>query len=209
MTTIALLEQLVIPVVVLTLLAGGIAGAALGIGLVLRPACTLAFIGRMNRWVSTRRALKPLEIPRSVEPSASAGARQPLFGAFLVLGGATVIYVLALRLQLPRVSIAAGPGPVLWAIAVDTIRWILITGSAAGVMLGLLLLFAPARYAAVTARLNYWYSTRKLISPTGDAMRVTLEPKVEGNPRVAGWLIAAASLAVTLAMATLLFTRMR
>jgi hypothetical protein len=122
MSTLWLIEQILIPVVVLTLLVGGMAGVALGIGLVVRPGCTLAFIGRMNRWVSTRRALKPLEIPRSVEP---ASARHPLFGAFLVLGGAVVVYVLALRLQLPRVSIAGGPGPVLWAIAVDTIRWIL------------------------------------------------------------------------------------
>jgi hypothetical protein len=207
MTTLSLIEQILIPVVVLTLLAGGIAGVALGIGLVFRAECTLAFIARMNRWVSTRRALKPLEIPRSVEPAPSV--RHPLFGAFLVLGGAVVVYVLALRLQLPRVSIAGGPGPVLWAIAVDTIRWILVAGSAAGLLLGALMLFAPARYAAVTARLNYWYSTRKLIPAGSDAMRVALEPKVEGNPRLAGWLIAGASLAVTLAMVTLLFTRMR
>src|SRR5437763_13343922 len=135
MTTLVLIERIVIPAVVLTLLVGGIAGVALGTGLVFRSQATLAFIARMNRWVSTRRALKPLEIPRSLEPASAPGAPQPRLGAFLLLGGALVVYVLALRLHLPQVSLASGMRAVLLSIAIDATRWILVCGAAAGMAL--------------------------------------------------------------------------
>ena len=208
MTTLGLIERIVVPTVVLALLVGGIAGVAIGIGLVFRSEATLAFIGRMNRWVSTRRALKPLEIPRTIEPVSAPGVTHPRFGAFLVFGGALVVYALAVRLHLPNVGLASGARTVLLFIAVDATRWILVAGAAAGIALGLLMIFAPAGYATLSAGLNRWYSTRKMIPPAADVMRLTLEPKVEQHPRAAGWLIAAASLAVTLAMATLLLTKL-
>jgi hypothetical protein len=206
MTTYRFIESIVAPTVVLALLVGGIAGMALGMGLVFRSEAALAFIARMNRWVSTRRLLKPLEIPRSVEPPSPSG-RRPLLAAFFVLGGALVVYVLTAHLQLPRVSPASGASRLLLIVAVDAIRWLLVAGAAAGVVLGLLMMLAPGRYGALEARLNYWYSTRRLIPPTGDAMRLALDPKVQAHPRAAGWLIAGASLAITLAMATLLLAR--
>lgn len=209
MTTVVLIERIVVPAVVLALLVGGIAGVAVGTGLVFRSQATLAFIARMNRWVSTRRALKPLEIPRSLEPASAPSAPQPRLGAFLILGGALVVYVLALRLHLPQVGFASGMRAVLLSIAIDATRWMLVCGAAAGMALGLLMIFAPARYAGLTVRLNRWYSTRKMIPPAADVMRFALEPQVERHPRAAGWLITVASLAITLAMAILLLTRVQ
>ena len=206
MTTLVFIERILVPALIITLLVGGIGGVAIGTALIVDSRRTLAIIAGMNRWVSTRRALKPLEIPRSVEPPAAPGARHPLFGAFLVVGGALVVYLLGVRLQLPRVGLASGASAVLLSIALDAIRWILVAGAAAGVLLGVLMIVSPARYAALTVSMNHWYSTRKLIPPTGDAMHFTLEPRVERNPRLAGWLITGASLAVVLAMATLLVT---
>jgi hypothetical protein len=207
MTTVVLIERIVVPAVVLALLVGGIAGVAVGTGLVFRSQATLAFIARMNRWVSTRRALKPLEIPRSLEPASVPGAPQPRLGAFLFLSGALVVYVLALRLHVPHVSFASGMRAVLLSMAIDATRWILVCGAVAGMALGVLMIFAPARYAALTACLNRWYSTRTLIPPGADAMRFAFEPPVQAHPQAAGWVITIASLAIALAMAWLLVAR--
>jgi hypothetical protein len=207
MTTLAFIERILVPALIITLLVGGIAGLAIGTALIVDSRRTLGIIACMNRWVSTRRALKPLEMPRSVEPTAAPGARHPLFGAFLIIGGALVVYLLAVRLHLPRVGLASGASAVLLSIALDAIRWILVAGAAAGVLLGLLMIVSPARYSALTVSMNRWYSTRKMIPPAADAMHLTLEPRVEVNPRAAGWWITGASLAVVLAMATLLVLR--
>ena len=65
-------EQIVIPALVIALLVGGIAGILLGCALVFRSAATLNFIARMNRWISTGQALKPLDEPRDIEPGPRA-----------------------------------------------------------------------------------------------------------------------------------------
>ena len=47
-------------------IAAAIVGVALGVGLIVNGARTLRFLGAMNRWVSLRSKLKPMEIPRDI-----------------------------------------------------------------------------------------------------------------------------------------------
>ena len=92
-------------------------------------------------------------------------------------------------------------------VALQTMKWFLVVGSVLAVVVAVLILFFPGRLAALEARLNKWYSTRNILPPAGESMRLPLEILVEASPHAAGWIIAAASLVVAAAMAVLLAAR--
>src|SRR6266571_604390 len=106
MSVLTLLERVLVPSLIIFLLIGSLASVMLGWALVFRSARALSFMRGMNRWVSTRRALKELEVPRHVEEPRKAGKHW--FGLFLVLGGGFALYVLLARIEIPRVAVVLG-----------------------------------------------------------------------------------------------------
>ena len=203
-----LIERVVVPSLLIFVLLGGAASVVLGLALAFRPEKALAFVRSMNRWVSTRRALKQAELPRTAGVESRRG--KVALALFLLLGGLFSFYVLLLRIEIPRVAVVLGVNLRRWfitGIALQTMRWFLIVGSAFAIAVAVLMLFFPGRLAAMEATLNKWYSTRNLLPPTGEAMRFPLDTMVESSPRAAGWIIAAASLPVAAAMAVLLAAR--
>ena len=205
---LVLIERVIIPALVIFLLIGGIASALLGLALVFRTEKTLAFMRSMNRWVSTRRGLREAEMPRTVEVKSRRG--KILLALFLLFGGIFALYVLVLRLEIPRVAVVVGVNLQKWfvlGVVLQTLKWFLVVGSALAVLVAVLILFFPSRLAALEERLNKWYSTRHILPSTGEAMRYPLDMLVEGAPRAAGWIIAVASLVVAAAMAMLIAAR--
>jgi len=194
---------------VLFLLVGSVAAAVLGVALLLRSAAALRFIAHMNRWVSTRRALKPLEIPRTIETLAAARSR-PWLGALVVIGATAALYLLLTRMDALGSRSAGAPElkrrgkntlPLL------TLKRFLVAGSAFAIVAGVMLVAFPRGWRALEERMNRWYSTRRLLPAGSDDMRMPLEALVEAHPRAAGALITVASLIVALAMAGLLALR--
>ena len=197
MSFLRLLDQLVVPFFLLFLLVGSLAGLALGGGLLLRTAATLRFMQSMNRWVSTRRATRELELPREfLRPSK-------WLGLFLLAGGAVAGYLLVVRVQVPRAALGLADPRFGTALAVESAKWLLVAGCAVSVLLGFLTLFLPNRLAALQERLNRWVSTRSLVPAGSERMRTPLDLLVETYPRAAGWIIAIASLAVAVVMGLL------
>jgi hypothetical protein len=201
MTGLQFIERVLIPAFVLFMLLGSVGGALLGLALALRSASALQFMTRMNRWVSTRRALRPVEIPRGMEPTTG---RKPWLGVFLLAGGALAFYLLLARLQIPP---SGGTDIKRWLVtglALQATKWFLVAGAALSLAVGSMLLFFPRAYIAFEAKMNAWYSTRRLLPADSDAMRQPLDSMVVAHPRQAGWLIFVASLVVAVAMAALL-----
>jgi hypothetical protein len=208
MNVLALIERVLIPTLLIFLLIAGSASALLGLALVFRTEKALAFMRSMNRWVSTRRALRQAEMPRTVNVTSRGG--RVLLALFLLFGGAFALYVLLLRLELPRVAVILGVDLQRWflaGLALQTMKWFLVVGCVLALLVALLILFFPARLVALEASLNKWYSTRHILPRAGESMRFPLDMVVEGSPRAAGWLIAVASLLVAVAMAILLAAR--
>lgn len=197
------IERIVVPTVMLCLLAGGVAGLIFGCALAVRSGPTLQFIARMNRWVSTREALQPLEMPRRVELAPDSPYRR-LLGILFIIGGALTIYFLLTRLQVARLVDARRALGL--AIVLDATKMVFLAGGAFALIIGALMVFWPQGLTALEGRLNRWYSTRRL-AEAEDRMLMPLEPHVEAHPREAGWVIAIASAAIALAMAWLLITR--
>jgi hypothetical protein len=205
---LALTERVIIPALVIFLLIGGIASALFGLALVFRTENTLAFMRTMNRWVSTRRGLREAEMPRTMAVKSRRG--KVLLALFLLFGGVFALYVLVLRLEIPRVAVVIGVNLQKWfvlGVLLQTMKWFLAAGSALAVVVAVLMLFFPTRLAALEERLNRWYSTRHILPSTGEAMRYPLDMIVEGAPRAAGWVIAVAALVVAAAMAMLIAAR--
>jgi hypothetical protein len=199
-------SQVVVPSLAWFGLAGSVLGIAVGLGLLLRSAATLRFLATMNNWVSTRRVLKPLEIPRSV---GSPTGRKPRWnGLVLVLAGAYVSIVLW-HLDGARLASAMAHGaryPVVTGILLNAMRWFMVAGGLTAVAVGVMLLFFPRAYPAIEARANHWYSTRRVIT-SGDGLHMTLDRWVEAHPRAAGTIIACLSVIAALAFAALIFSR--
>lgn len=209
MTVLTLLDRIAVPTLVIFLLVAASASTLLGLALVFRTEKALAFMRSMNRWVSTRRALRQAELPRTVVVESRRG--KVLLALFLLFGGLFALYVLVFRIEIPRAAVVLGVNLQRWflaGVALQTVQWFLVVGSALGVVVAVLMLFFPGRLTALEARLNRWYSTRHVLPPAGESMRYPLDMIVEGSPHAAGWVIAIASLAVAAAMAVLLAARL-
>ena len=175
---------------VLFLFVTSLLGIAVGLGLMLGSTTVLGFVRRMNHWVSTRQALKPLEVPVRL-PAIDAGARW--LAMILIAVGAYAALVL-LRVEAPG-SLAG--------VAIDALRWSVVAGSVASVVAGLLLLFFPRIWRKVEARANRWYSTRHL-ELAADRLYTPLDRMAEAFPRSAGAVILALSLLAALASGLIL-----
>jgi len=207
MTFFTFMERVVIPAVIAIMLAGGIAGLALGCALVINHGATLRFINRMNRWVSTREALAPLDARINVEPAPSS---RPLLGGFLVIGGVLAVGFLLARLDFRPSGYVPGVDTqrlLLSSIALETMKWVLVVGGGFAAIIGAMLLFAPARVRLLERYLNRWHSSEPVLA-AAEKMHTPLEPRVEAHPRAAGCIIATASLALTVAMTGLLLARL-
>src|SRR5262245_12697327 len=80
---------------VVLFLAGGSAMLVAGLGLIFGSAATLRFFSGMNRWVSARRALRPVEIPRDSGPAVQKHRRW--LGVIFIVGGGFAIYSLVVE----------------------------------------------------------------------------------------------------------------
>lgn len=178
-------------------------GFAAGVGLIVSSARTLRFFQAMNRWVSMRGALKPMEIPRDTD-QLSHGHRR-LLGYALIAGGAFSAIGLAAGVDAAAVgaSFARGDMVRLVAIAAGTLQWFLVVGSVAGVAVGLLLCFAPGALAALEKHANRWISSRRAMRGA-DEPNLTLDRLVETHPGPSGWILVCTTLGAAAYAATLL-----
>ena len=168
---------------------GGTAMLVAGLGLIFRSAATLRAFSGMNRWVSARRTLRPVEIPRDTSLAVQK-YRRPL-GAIFIAGSAYALYSLATEYNARAAILLLGldifrPAFATWAV--DSIRWILIVGNAAGFVVGILLAFFPGALAALEARGSRWYSERQ-VARNRDTMNLTLDDWVARHPRTSGCVI--------------------
>ena len=170
-------------------LVGGFALLVVGLSLIFNTTGTLRFFSRMNRWVSTRRALRPIEIPRDTGQAVQKHRRW--LGAIFIAGGTFAVYGLATQYDERAAIVLLGldifrPGFASWVV--ESARWVLIVGNAAGIVVGVALVFFPAAVVDLEARGARWYSERG-IARERDKMNLALDNWVERFPRAAGCII--------------------
>jgi hypothetical protein len=195
------LYQVLLTALLVFLLAGSLLGVAVGAGLLARSARAGAFMSAANHWVSTRRVLKPVEIPRDTGHGGHG------LGVVLVAVGGYSLFVLA-PLSIARVAAALriDASSTLALIGIEFAKWLLVAGCAGSVASGLMLLFFPQLWRALEDRANRWYSSRQLTTG-GDDMHMPLDSLAGRHPRTAGAIVLALSLA-SAAATTLLLSRL-
>ena len=96
--------------------------------------------------------------------------------------------------------------PLVSGLLIDSIRWILVAGNLAAVVVGILMVYSPRRLAALEAAGSKWFSDRR-VTQVGDRMHTPLDRWVAAAPRAAGMMIAAGSLVVVVSAAFTLLSR--
>src|SRR4051794_11136795 len=115
-------SQVVLPSLALFGLAGSLLGVAAGLGLLLNSRTTLEIFRRWNRWISSRRALKPFEIPRKIE---SSGPKPRWNGLVFIAAGAYVAVVLV-QLNAAKAAPRVASSAVMTDVVLNAARWFMV-----------------------------------------------------------------------------------
>ncbi|MEX0958307.1 MAG: hypothetical protein WDZ63_03380 [Burkholderiales bacterium] len=184
----ALVDQILIPFVLWVFIVTGLAGLALGVGLIVRGAATFRALGSLNRWVSVRNGMKPLEEPHDIGKAVYGHRRW--FGIAFAIGGAFTVFMMLAQVETASAVAAlagkARPAIVDWAL--ESLKWLLVIGGTLAVIVGVMLAVSPDALRALETRTNRWYSPRQL-GKNADTMHFTLDRWVEAHPRTAGSLL--------------------
>ena len=199
----ALIDQLLVPALFAFFLIAGLAGAALGAALIVFRGRVFRLFGPMNRWVSARKTLAPLDTLHNIDPTVHKYRRW--FSAVFIVGAAFSMIMLVTKLDVATVVSLLGAsrfsfvGPWL----VESLGWMLLLGSVLAIAIGVILGFFPHVLSALEMRANRWVSSRR-IGKGADEMHVPFDRWIESSPRVAGWLLAVAALFLTVNSITVL-----
>jgi len=181
-------------------------GFVVGMGLIFSSARTLRFLQGMNRWVSTRGAFRAMDLPRSTEQFSHRNRRW--VGWALMAGGIFATFGLAAGINPAAVGTTFAKGAMvpLVVIVAGTLRWFLIVGSIAGVVVGGMLCFSPDALATLEKFANRWFTARRMLRG-GDDMILTLDRLVEAHPRLSGGILACTALGAAAYAGALLLAR--
>jgi hypothetical protein len=201
-----LAAEFLLPVFRIMALCASLAGLVLGACLLLFPERTLARLRHMNRWVSSRRAIKPLEVQRTALQETRG--RRLWLGLVLAAVGAYALIVLVWNVDPGRVAaaLAADPKYSPTAVVVESGRWILVAGSTVCIAIGLMMAFAPRAMESFEAWSNRWVSSRRALQGA-DTMYVPFDRLAERFPRGFAILILALSAAACASSVVLLLQR--
>jgi hypothetical protein len=168
-----------------------------GVTLASRNARAIHAMNSLNHWISLRRGLKVFMVPHDV--TASFLGRPLLLGAVVLLGAATSVYVLATfdSEAFREMLFPAGAGAYATALAAF-VRWTLLAGNAACVVVGLVMIGAPALWLRLERRADRWYSLRKATLPL-DRMHTEFDGWVLAHPTVSGIALIVVSLGLAVA----------
>jgi len=192
-----LMWQLLVQFLIVLFLVVAVSGLAVGVGLIASSPKMVGYFHVLNRWVSTRHVLRPVEVPFDTERATHRHHRWLATG--FVLGGLVSIFGLFAGIDATAVGAAFAAkrfAPVV-AIAVESAKWVLIGGSALGVVVGAMLLFYPNAESTLERFANKWVSSRR-VTRSWDDMHMNLDTLVEAHPRPAGWIIACTSAAAVI-----------
>jgi len=195
--------QLLVQFLLVLFLVVAVSGLAVGVGLIATSPKIVEYFHMLNRWVSTRHVLRPVEVPVDTERVTHRHHRW--LAAGFVLGGLIAIFGLFAGLDATAVGSAFAArrfAPVV-AIGVETAKWVLIAGSAVGVVVGAMLLFYPNAEGTLERFANKWVSSRR-VTRSWDDMHMNLDALVEAHPRPAGWIIACTSAAAVICAVVML-----
>ena len=176
------------------LLIGAVFAFSYGLLALFLPHKVIGFNERMNNWVSMRRRLKPLEIPRKQEQRLYHHHR--ILGLLLLIGSLFILYQLRFNYDLTELRnqlVVDNQYPVVTEVLLTSAYAFLLWGALISALIGGIIAFRPSILKGVERRANRWISTRQALKFLDQSYRGA-DNFFNRNPRLSGILIAAGAL---------------
>jgi len=179
----------------IVLLVGALFALLAGLLLVFRSEAAFRISERMNRWVSTRAAIRPLEEHRSI--SRPLYRMHRLVGALICAGALYSLIVLGMPSgESAIVKSLGGLGPARFAEWLgESLRWILLAGNFGALLFGIVFIMRPSALKSLEAWADRRISARRRTKPIEEA-HLTADRFVRAHPRFTGMVVIAGSLYV-------------
>lgn len=186
------------------LLVGAVFALIAGIMLLLDSGRAFRIGDRLNRWVSTRAAIRPLEEHHSI--SRPLFRRHRLFGALICAGGLYSLLVLGSSRGAAAIQGSlAGLGPAAFAAWIsESLRAILLTGNFAALLFGLVFIVRPSALRGLEAWADRRISARRATKPL-EVTRLSFDQFTQAHPRLVGALVVVGSLFVLINLGYVLY----
>jgi hypothetical protein len=188
------------------LLLGAVFALAAGLLLTFRSGTAFRLSERMNRWVSTRAAIRPLEEHRSV--SRPMYRMHRLFGALICAGALYSLIVLGMPSgESAIVKSLSSIGSVRFSAWVsESLRYILLAGNLGALLFGLVFMVRPSALKSLETWADRRISARKSTKPL-EVSRLTADVFVRAHPRFVGGVVILGSLYVLINLGYALLLR--
>ena len=194
-----LLQKIIWQTFLWVALLGGVTGLLMGIALLFRSSLVFRISERMNVWISSRQAMRPLERPIDIERAVYRWHR--IIGVALLAGALFTLYVAALRFQGPELGVVFGK-----FVRIEIARWLgqslrifLIVANLAALLIAAIIILRPSALKPLEVWANRQYSARQA-TREWEIPRNLIDPIVQANPRLTGAILAVASLCVLLVL---------
>lgn len=187
------------PVLYLLLLGGAALGVVIGVLLLIDSERVMRWNYVLNKWYSTRQAMRALDRPIDV--------KRPFYRWHRVLGVlvfAASLYTLDVLVfgfhTSALVRALRGTGsPALLALILDSVRLFLIAGNVAALVAAAVLVFRPSLLKGLEVWGDRQYSGRVATKPL-DIMRYQPDDFVRSRPKLVGGLLVLGSLYVLITL---------
>jgi len=194
-----LLQKIIWQTFLWVALLGGVTGLLMGIALLFRSSLVFRISERMNVWISSRQAMRPLERPIDIERAVYRWHR--IIGVAILAGALFTLYVAALRFQGPELGVVFGK-----FVRIEIARWLgqslrifLIVANVAALLIAAIIILRPSALKPLEVWANRQYSARQA-TREWEIPRNLIDPIVQANPRLTGAILAVASLCVLLVL---------
>jgi len=181
--------------IVIFLALGAVFALAAGLLLVFRSQAAFRISERMDRWVSTRAAIRALEEHRNV--SRPLYRMHRLVGALICAGALYSLIVLGMPSgKSAIVTSLIGVGPERFSAWLsESLRYVLLAGNSGALLFGLVFIVRPSALKSLEAWADRRISERKAIKPL-EKMRMSADQFLRRHPRAVGVLVILGSLYV-------------
>jgi len=168
------------------LVGGAVVAILVGAWMLVNPVSLYRFNDYMNRWFSTRKAARPLMVPRNIDPFIYRHHR--IIGTVVVLGSVYVLYALIFEMrpaELRALFLGSTSPAHPWAWAVMGLVVALGAGALLALVVGIYLLIRPSLLKGMEQWSNRWMTVRRA-TRVFDIMRQGPEPFIARHPRAVG-----------------------
>lgn len=191
------IDQILIPSLLRFLFIGGCFSLLVGIGLILHSEQMFRIFDQMNRWVSSRRATRALEIPRDCWPLVLR--YRYALSAFITLGAvyATIRLLTQADIEaiVPGISSSLHLPELFISWILTSVKWFLLLGCMISIVVGLMLGFFITALSKMEKLSATWISTRNNnLLKKADVLHSGFDNLVMSFPKTAGWIVTIMSM---------------